>query len=156
MSRRETVIALLESLEDVTLSESGGGSGSRGDRLLLLSGLYHKGSYADLERCLKLLEQRSPSVFAHVRERYLHRRIRTIDCPYKRTTKGLVPKIPPHTNLEGLPAALDGKLARVRVAQWSPWVRMRKVDLGVTYLTETMNDPVQLPVELLPEAREAA
>ena len=78
-----------------------------------------------------------------------------IEVPYKRTKHGITLKLPPHTAQEGLPATIDGKTARVRVAQWSTWVRNAKVNAGLEFLCQTMADPVQLPPELLPERRAA-
>lgn len=74
MTRRQTVIELLKTLTEVREPLGPAGSESRAghdSRLLLMTPEYTEGTYAELERCLKLMREKEPVWHWHVSERYI-------------------------------------------------------------------------------------
>lgn len=73
---------LLRTYHDVQLPELGMGSDSSDDRVLLMSKLWHEGSYKELHRALYVMRAERPSEYWHVAERYLRcTRRQTMGCP---------------------------------------------------------------------------
>ena len=82
LSRKELLVELLRTYHDVQLPELGMGSDSSDDRVLLMSHLWHQGSYKELHRSLYVMRAERPAEYWHVAERYLRcTRRQTVGCP---------------------------------------------------------------------------
>lgn len=146
LSAQEIVVELLSTYRDVAgAGERGEGSDRADDRLLLMSPLYHEGTYAELERCLHVLRCRERALHWHVAERYLRstRRV-TLGCPgCGRPT----PEGAQHSHHDGLRTRRFER-GRIVELRWHPHVDLRKVDAGVDWLVREHRGTPYLPREI--------
>jgi len=151
LSQRETIIELTRTLSEARDADglTGEPSGDRSDRLLLLSHIYHQGSYAELERCLCRLRDWHQGCYWHFTQRYaaIERR-QTLGCPEcGRATEVGVQHI--HRVNRKSRKVARGPIIEER---WHPGVDMTRVDRALDFLEADWKRhevrPPQLPVEL--------
>jgi len=146
LSAQEVVVELLRTYPEVCgAGERGEGSDRADDRLLLMSRLWHEGSYRELHRCLLLVRERERSFYWHVAERYLRpRRRRTLGCPecQQETRTG--------ERHEHYANGRRQRLERQPFLQdvWHPRVELRKVEAGIDWIVAEHRGVPYLPREL--------
>lgn len=140
LTRKELLVELLRSYHDAcSAGDIGEGSGSLGDRLLLMSEEWHEGSYSELHRALCVMRAERPAEYWHVAERYLRcTRRQTMGCPECRqyTREGI--RHVHYVNGRGQ------KVERTRIIEerWNPRVSEYALSRGLDYLsTEFRGEP---------------
>jgi hypothetical protein len=146
LTSREIVVELLRTYADACgPGELGEGSDGADDRLLLMSRLWHQGSYRELGRCLLIMRAREPRLYWHTAHRYLRVTTRiTLGCPGcgKATREGTR-----HTHHDGFRSRRFER-GRIVEERWHPRVDLRLVDEGIAWLVREHRGPPQLPPEL--------
>jgi hypothetical protein len=136
---RETVVYLLETYQDVLLSERDGGAGStRESRQLELSKMYHDGSYRELEAVLKWMRNQGyqqayqghalHKLHWHVMEWYLRAEKVRRNIPKTLKKGGKVVQL---RDKDGYPVTTPKVIYRRHKD-----VREEKVHLGVSWMLE--------------------
>jgi hypothetical protein len=149
LTRRDTLIELIRSLEDVLLDENGSPGDRRDSRILKHHPLYHQGSYAELERTLRLCRDRQPVSYWHLAERYIRCRRRHLDV---KVVNGRY-QLPSYTAAQyDNSGRFKGKTLTVKDVQvetWNPAVRLGKVDRALDFLSHQFRGAPTLPREIL-------
>lgn len=147
LSRKELLVELLSRFTEANgPDEMGEGSGYTGDRLLLMSRLWHSTpSFKELERCMKVMRVERPAEWWHIHERYLRCvRRQTMGCP---ECIKWTPENVRHRHY------VNGKTRWVERApiieeRWNPRVDMVALDRGLDYLSAEFRGEVFLPDEI--------
>ena len=146
LSAQEVVVELLRTYPEVCgAGERGEGSDRADDRLLLMSRLWHEGSYRELHRCLLDMREREKSLYWHTAERYLRlRRRRTVGCPECRM------ETRPGERHEHYANGRRQRFERQPFLQevWHRDVELTKVDAGVDWLVHEHRGAPFLPREI--------
>ena len=148
MSQREEII--VEMLKRYTEAQETLTEGIRGDGdgHPKMPGTWND-SYRRLERFLIAMRENAEmrSRWWHVTQRYVDAEVVSMEVPFKKTAKGPIPKLPPHTELVAGAAEVGEFTSRVRIRRWDSKVQEAKVRKAVTLLAEMFEHEPFLPQE---------
>jgi hypothetical protein len=174
LTRRDTIIELIRTLDDVLLDENGSPGDRRDSRVLKHHSLYHeacidhvckggpchcqpvcergqrcRSPWREVLRCLNVLRDERPTQYWHFAERHIRCRRHRFDV---KVVNGRY-QLPSHTA-----ASYDnsfrfkGKTLTVKDVQvetWNPAVRLGKVDRALDFLSHQFRGAPTLPREIL-------
>ena len=154
LTHRQTLIELLRTHHDARTAwdtRSGGGGA------LLMPSLYHEGSYAELER--RLADMRDDQLYRqrwwHLSHRYRWGIVRRDTVPCRRTRRGPIPRLRPHTELVSA-GPIHGQRMSCLVYEWRPDVQPHQVELALDHLLATMHGGLSYRIMLPPEVFQRA
>jgi hypothetical protein len=155
--RVEKIKTLLETYPDAVEALQSGNGGRSTDELILrwhelyMPAAYHQGSYAELERVLRRLREATPTLYHHVKHRYLFSKRRTrivrkngfggwrdLDTTHARVIWAVMDKHGTHANRY---------LAIVE--EWDSLVSPVLVDSAILIMERIWQGPLQVPRDAL-------
>jgi len=135
-----------EAIETLRVDGEGSGMNEDGSEsvMLLMSGTWHRGGYAELERCLCRLLAEHSRLYWHVIQRYIRstRRVAVL----RRHSGGF--GLAHNEVIVGMPIAIGNGNCRGIVESWHPSVDPLCVDMAVEWIARNYRGDPTLPIEV--------
>lgn len=146
MTKREGLIEMLKRFKEAQETLLGPTDFRQGepDGVTLMPLSWNR-SFRELDRCLRRLRDRKPTLYRHLRERYIDPEIVTVDLLVK-NGKVIYPACCEHD--AGQPQ-IGSKMARVRVRRWRTTLNDALVKEGIDWLMVEFNETPSLPGEMV-------